>query len=536
MSVPLPITNLQNYDDQVVQINDLLYKYNILLFNPDLDVVRIKQSAIKTLFLEDSLDNFYHTGYLIYDNKFDVIESLNSLQSNFYSTPSLMDGTQRGTGSKGYRYRGDARDFLLIDIMPEVAPGTIRKGNTNEKDQRIFNLRFTFSIYDTEDIRGDKLNEKYKKLYFHDSTYQIMTEKEVYFTTSDYIEEKDVIRLNNQSRGIDTGIAIQNLIKKTFNPEEGYNLKFSDKWDRGGSSIFYSSPAQYKAIDDLNYLLSFHVSSPESDYDNCYLRLDRYTDEWKLESFKDLFKTAFLNSPSLSQFGLSESSGPGLVESFFLGMPMDESTTPDVQTRIPDFAGNMITYNDSSVLNRYEFTNISGKDSQKEIVSHLVHSHNFNTNTFRIDFQNNSLDTASQTYYNNYVKNLKGSGGNAPASNLALNQYRTKQQNIKNVFTISSESQTQRYSFGRNEILYSSLFLNNCIKFRTKGVTSRQAGQFISIQRHNTVPDNYFDDKNLGIYMIIRCEHVFVDQKYFNEIFAVKTYNYKDPKFTSQTL
>jgi hypothetical protein len=179
---------------------------------------------------------------------------------------------------------------------------------------------------------------------------------------------------------------------------------------------------------------------------------------------------------------------------------------------------------------------MSGKDSQKEIVSHLVHSHNFNTNTFRIDFQNNSLDTASQTYYNNYVKNLKGSGGNAPASNLALNQYRTKQQNIKNVFTISSESQTQRYSFGRNEILYSSLFLNNCIKFRTKGVTSRQAGQFISIQRHNTVPDNYFDDKNLGIYLIIRCEHVFVDQKYFNEIFAVKTYNYKDPKFSSQTL
>ena len=69
MSLPLPITNLQNYDDQVVQINDILYKYNILLFNPDLDVVRIKQSAIKTLFLEDSLDSFYHRGYLIYDNK-----------------------------------------------------------------------------------------------------------------------------------------------------------------------------------------------------------------------------------------------------------------------------------------------------------------------------------------------------------------------------------------------------------------------------------------------------------------------------------
>jgi len=27
---------------------------------------------------------------------------------------------------------------------------------------------------------------------------------------------------------------------------------------------------------------------------------------------------------------------------------------------------------------------------------------------------------------------------------------------------------------------------------------------------------------------------VFMDQKYYNEIFAVKTYNYKDPKFTSK--
>ena len=90
---------------------------------------------------------------------------------------------------------------------------------------------------------------------------------------------------------------------------------------------------------------------------------------------------------------------------------------------------------------------------------------------------------------------MKGEGSNPPASNLTLNKLRTEQKNIKNVFTISSESQTQRYSFGRNKILESALFLNNCIKFRIKGVTNRQAGQFISIQRHNTVPDNYFDDK-----------------------------------------
>jgi len=536
MSLPFPITNLQSYDDQVVQINDILYYYNIMLVNPDYDMVRLKQSAIKTLFLEDNLNMFYHKGYLIYDNKFDVVESLNSLQNSSYQTPSLMNETQRGTKSRGFRYRGDGRDFLILDIMPEVVPGTIRKGNINEKDKKIFNLRFTFSIYESEDIRGDKLNEKFKKLYFHDFSYQILTERDAYFTTADYIDSKQVIKLSNQDRGIFTGTAIQNLLKKVFSSEEGFNPKFSQKWDEGGSTIFYSSPAQYKAIDDLDYLLSYHVSSPESDYDNCYLRIERYSDEWKLESFKDLFKSAFTNSPSLTQFGLSESAGPSLVESFFLGMPMDDSVPSTVQSRVPDFAGNMITFNDSSILNQYEFTNIAGKDTQQNLVSHLVHSYNFANNTFRIDFSNNNIEKSLDVYFENYVKNLKGSGSNPPASNLTLNKYRTEQKNIKNVFTISSESQNQRYSFGRNRILESALFLNNCIRFRVKGVTNRQAGQFISVQRHNTVPDNYFDDKNLGIYLIIRIEHVFSDQKYYNEIFAVKTYNFTDPKFTKDTL
>ena len=536
MSLPSTITSIQSHDDQVVQINDMLYFYNILLFNPDMDMVRIKQAAIKTLFLEDAIHSFYHKGYLIYDNRYDTVESLNTLQPGYSQTPSLMNNPTDTSGSRGYRYRGDARDFLTIDIMPEVKPDTAKKGNFNENDKRVFNLRFTFSIYDSEDILGTSLSEKYKKLYFHDFSYQVLTEKDVYFTTADYVDRSDVVKLGNQDRGISTGNAIKNLLKTTFNSKDGFNPKFSKKWDVGGSDIFYSSPAQYKAIDDLDYLMSYHVSSSESDYDNCYLRQERYTEEWKLESFKELFKGAFSKSSGLSQFGLTESAGPGLTESFFLGMPMDASNTSTVQSRVPDFAGNVITFNDSSILNSYEFTNIAGKDTQENIVSHPVHSHNFATNTFRIDFDNNSIARAQETYYDNYVANLKGVGGKSPASNLTLNQYRSKQNNIKNIFTISSESQTQRYSFGRNEILYSSLFLNNCIRFKTKGVTSRQSGQFISIQRHNTVPDNYFDDKNLGIYLVTRVEHIFVDQTYYNEIFAVKTYNFKDPKFTKDTL
>jgi len=75
--LPSTITNLYDYSDKVVRINDDgLYYHNIVLFNPDGDVVRLKQSGIKALVLEDKLDNFYHKGYLIYENRFDVLENI----------------------------------------------------------------------------------------------------------------------------------------------------------------------------------------------------------------------------------------------------------------------------------------------------------------------------------------------------------------------------------------------------------------------------------------------------------------------------
>jgi hypothetical protein len=131
---------------------------------------------------------------------------------------------------------------------------------------------------------------------------------------------------------------------------------------------------------------------------------------------------------------------------------------------------------------------------------------------------------------------MKGQNGKSPASNLTLNKYREQQKNIKNIFSVSSESQNQRFSFGRNQILKSSLFLNNCIKFKTKGNTIRQAGKFINIQRNNPVPNNPFDDKYLGIYLIVKCNHLFTDTTYDTEILAIKTYNFNDLKLTKEGL
>jgi len=527
--LPANVTNLYSYSDRVVKINDDgLYYHNVVLFNPDGDVVRLKQSGIKALVLEDKLDAFYHKGYLIYENRYDVLENIAPITPPENKSSSFSNDTNQDSFT-GYRFRGDCRDFLFLDIMPDVKGkgSSVAQGNFDEADKKVFNLRFVFSIYNTEDTLGESSDLKYKKLYFHDVSYQILNEKDVYFATADLIKNDQIILLNNQDRGVQTGIAIKELLKKCFPESENYSIKFSEFWDQGGSSIFYSSPAQSKAIDDLQYLMDFHVSTSESNYDSCFLRKERFTDEWKLLSYSDLFKQAYESSSALTSQGLDGLGGKEMAEVFFLGFPTDTSSKSDVQSRVPDLRSNLFTFNNSSVIDQYEFTNIAGMDVQSDLVSHPVHSHNFATNTFRIDISNNSINTAQEVYFKNYVQTMKGQQGN-PSTNLTLNKYREQQKNIKNVFSVSSESQTQRYSFGRNEILKSALYLNNCIKFKTKGNTSRQAGKFISIQRQNPIPDNHFDDKRLGIYLVLKCQHLFTDTSYENEIIAVKTYNFKD--------
>ena len=166
--LPSTITNIDDHFDKVVKINDDgLYYYNIVLFNPDGDVVRIKQSAIKALVLEDTISNFYHEGYLIYENRFDVLESINAI-ANPGSDKNEYFSQNKNDSFVGYRFRGDCRDFLFIDIMPDVkGKGTsVQQGNFDEQDKRTFNLKFAFSIYNTEDVLGDSPELKYKKLSY----------------------------------------------------------------------------------------------------------------------------------------------------------------------------------------------------------------------------------------------------------------------------------------------------------------------------------------------------------------------------------
>ena len=111
-------------DDQYThKINNNNYIFKVTLINAAGEQSRtqdIKPSAIKSLSIEDTFNNFYQQGSIVIDNSFDIIER--DTPSTDINTPTYYNnaGNTNGDISMGYIFRGEARDILHIDIMPQL--------------------------------------------------------------------------------------------------------------------------------------------------------------------------------------------------------------------------------------------------------------------------------------------------------------------------------------------------------------------------------------------------------------------------------
>ena len=92
-------------------------------------------------------------------------------------------------------------------------------------------------------------------------------------------------------------------------------------------------------------------------------------------------------------------------------------------------------------------------------------------------------------------------------------------------------TQTRDSLYGRNKTELAAILNGNSIEFNAKGLTSRQAGKFISIDRGSGYTENDYDNKILGIYLTTSVSHVISNRGYFNQVMAVKPYLFKKPGF-----
>jgi hypothetical protein len=513
MSEYLPVSNENKFSDFSYLINNNFYEFQVYLGSFDGRLKQLKPSSIKMLNIENDLEFPFHQGYILLDNRQDNLES----NYNYTLDPSLPQYYTPGykstnNTSNSFIFNGDSRDVLIVKILPKLSNS---ETNTNDKNVlKYFLLQFDFVIYNTEEIDDGTQDGKLKKLYFWELDYEILREKNSFFSTAKYLnQKKDVQDLSNENRRILTGVALSAAINEGLDKNDGFNPTF-EQFDPGSTTIFFSSPGNFKYTDAIDYILSRHVSSPDSNFSPCILRHERYPKAYSLKSYYNIFKNALTYDRD------KIIPGNEYLETFKIAGYTDNSagSLPIFKVKFtPSFAAFMPSEGN---IDAYSFDFPAGIYTQSLINTKNVHSYNYNNKQFNIETSRNSMENFDKVAQNNYVTPIAPVG----QKTFQTGKLRSQNKNYINEFAAVEQDPNQRLSLGLTVNLKNYVYLNSFVNFRVKGATYRQAGKFIGITRDSNKQPSDFDNKFLGVYLITKVNHIFEDANYFNELVCVKTY------------
>lgn len=509
------LSNFLRFDEggnsgDVVQIQDNLYKFDVFLWNGETKT-GITFGSIEEFQIVDDLRHTYSYGYIVFSDNHDVIESFEGIESK--------------SNVKPYNFRGDGRDYLDVEIMPqmnEVSPNTI-----SERDAKEFCLKYTFSVYKIEeDVKEDR-GVKYKKLYFWDKDYQFLTEIDSRFSTSEVPPEKSTIinssilpsfsNANTKITNTDnlkryTGDSLKFLLDKCFNKITRIGFKASKDWDRGGSTIEYHTNSNYKAIDDMQYLMEYHVSEKAHGYVPCILKKTRFTDEYTFVPVTSYLQNSFGNMTEDLYVGKLDTTGNGLNNNINFGLNPSQN------------AFNAINYN---LIENYSFLKPDADMIQNEISTHLVYTFD-PEGYFTCSIKSNNFTNSTKGIYEKNVKNFKG------YDMIPKNKLREENKNVQHVYVSGLgplSNYLSRDNFGKNRSLMTSIFKNSAMYFRVRGLTRRKSGTFFNVNRLNNQITTEYDNVVLGTYFTTMVIHEFKKGMYYNHIYATKPYTTKKHNF-----
>lgn len=454
---------------------------------------------------------------------------------------------QNGKTLKSYKFRNDGLDLLRVMIVPKdtVAnkPGDLSIKSTDPK----WILSFLFSIYDTEDVvdipnlnQHNSLYMRCIKLYFRDVRYELLKMTNLEYSTASSPMAVEAPYLANGSGGArvtTTGQALKEVFEKALSVKEtgGSPNLFTDpgdeNWDKGESLLFYTSPADCSAAEDIDYLLSHHVSltklqGAQNANDICLLHTQRpkqrdFIEDIHLTPLSWYFKKAGKDANAPGELQL---------EHFFVTALTNE-TTPAGLFRAPISKN---TYKNVDLktdkygqITSYAFVDMAPETNNDMFATKPVYSVDVGKRTFNIKFTDNDVLTARRTIAQSYISELYHNGGDEEKIFLPTLNKRKKNLNVFPVFSLNGDNEIVRQRNGLHNLLYTGMFHNACICFKTLGLTLREAGTFIGIDRAGGAQDGDYNDKLFGQWFVIRVDHIFEAGAYVNNIFAIKMHRFK---------
>lgn len=511
------------YDERFNSIIDnQKYFFKSTLINPDGDILTLTKSSILELNLFDNIFEPFIKGHVIIDNTEDAIERFTTSpeETEFVETKEI----------KGYTVRGDGRDILKIEIIP--LDSTADDSSTfDDSYNKAFALKYLFVLEDENSL--DLNGVEAKKYSIIDYDLEILKERKAFFSTTNLVEAPNKSQLSNKDREVATGICLKTILREALNDssavkgtiDQNTGKESTPFFEDGISKIFYSSPAQFNAYQDLMYILKKHVSdSTENDFS--FLKKENYTGEYTLQSASNIFKAAYNTTTGLT--------GPTYLENFTItGSSRESGSVIEKTQKKPK---NAIEYGEKGEILEFNFFNTSSKLRRDRIKSSIVHSYDFNKKEFNLDVSDSNIENVRNSFESNYVKFLKGNN-NKPSPSLIINGLQKKNLSYSNIFSEYGDNFELRKSYGINKLLKDSLITNMGVEITVKGQLQRKSGRFFSLDRAGDYIDNRFDNKLLGFYFILDIQHLFANETdYINKIIAIKTYHFDNPNIKEDKL
>lgn len=456
----------------------------------------LPNAHIIEMVIEEDLLHWPYKGYIIYSNPNEFAE--------------------RNLDPDAWFYRMDARDEVNIKVKLKD------ESYKNIYPPEIWEMDLDFVVYDTEDLPTENVTNKIKKMYFWDKRYQLMSEKKIFWSTATANGAENPAYAGDDERSMMIGDAIEHLLTK----EAGYEDSIDEEyWDRGFNGTFYTSPMESSLVDDLNSLLSSHISETEDDI-ALFKYNNRYEKKWQLVPIHKFFDNAG-DDP--------ETPGKWQIEHMFFEdiESMDPDTTPfrapyrdDMDFEAPFMDGIDIKIGEYNRIRNYEFVDMAGADNSKALVSKPVYSYSLRSGTFRMDYEQNEIEHAKEKFKEMYTDKLLPAESADPI--FTLNKIKKDQLNVEPEFTFtrsgSNDKPKHRLTEGLGKLLFSGLMLNEFIKFRVLGSPHRTIGRFVGIDRMTSHSNYDFDNKICGQWFVTNVKHIWNHNRYVNDICAVKVH------------
>ncbi len=476
-----------------------------------------------------------------------------STTGNKKKTPTGKEraAIENGKTLESYEFRGDGFDLLRVLIIPESMEGPKGTGIKIDENDTKWMLSYVFSIYEVEDvndvpgIQGHLATYmKCLKLKFHDVRYQMLQTTNLEYSTAnspkaEYVPglANDISQVGGPPRATKTGVAMAEVFNEALaNPQKGGCDEFAINdspllWDEGLSKLFYTSPAQSSASNDIDYLYSHHVSKNALEgvtgvNDLCLLHTERATsfglvEPLVLTPLTDIFKKAGKDEPGELQ-----------KEHFFITAHTQEEDVT-LEHRAP-IGGNgkdvdLKTFKYGQIIS-YSFVDMSPTINSNMFLTAPVYSVDIGKRQFNIQFKNNDVASARKAISESYISHLYKKGSNNERLFLPTLHKNKKDINVFPTFSLNGDNEVVRQKNGILNLIYTGLFQNACICFKTYGLTLRESGTFIGIDKTAGCEDNDYNNKLYGQWFVIKVDHLFEAGAYMNVIYAIKLHRYDDLK------